>query len=71
MVRPGNPLKVPDICEWEKYITFPNIDEYDWEGSAKTNAPYIGNGRVTMVWMMNGLFEGLSHSWNLKMQLLH
>lgn len=59
MVRPGQPLKVPDICEWEKYITFPNIDEYDWEGSAEKNAPYIGNGRVTMVWMMNGLFERL------------
>ena len=30
MVRPGSP-KVPDINEWEKYITVPNPDDWDWE----------------------------------------
>ena len=34
MVRPKS-LKVPDIAN-EKYITFPNIDEYDWR-ERKTN----------------------------------
>jgi hypothetical protein len=59
MVRPGSPLKVPDITQWEKYITFPDLDQYDWEGNAKVNAPYIGDGRITMIWILNGLFERL------------
>jgi hypothetical protein len=59
MVRPGNPLKVPDINEWEKYLTFPNLDDMDWEGSAARNKEVIASGRVLSVWLMNGLFERL------------
>ncbi len=59
MVRPGSPLKVPDILQWENYITFPNLDDYDWEGSVKANASHISDGRAMMVWVMNGLFERL------------
>lgn len=59
MVRPGSGLKIPDINEWEKYITFPNLDELDWEGSVEKNKEYLASERVVSVWLMNGLFERL------------
>ena len=31
MVKPGSP-KVPDINEWEKYVTVPNPEDWDWAG---------------------------------------
>ena len=34
MVKPGNP-KVPDINEWEKYVTVPDPDTWDWAGSVE------------------------------------
>ena len=60
MVKPGNP-KLEDICDWEKVITFPNLDDYDWEGSAAKNAPYLEKNRDKLVetWIFNGLFERL------------
>jgi len=58
MVRPGEP-KIPDINEWEKYIKFPNLDELDWEGSAARHAEYTNTDRLTVVWLMNGMFERL------------
>jgi len=60
MVKPGNP-KVADICEWEQIITFPNLDELDWEGSAAKNAPHLEKNRDKLIetWIMNGLFERL------------
>ncbi|MCR3922236.1 MAG: methyltransferase [Firmicutes bacterium] len=59
MVRPGAPLKVPNVAEWEKYITFPNLDEMDWEGSAEKNNKFLAGDRVKIVWVMNGLYERL------------
>ncbi|MBR6802131.1 MAG: hypothetical protein IKM61_10365 [Eubacteriaceae bacterium] len=34
MVKPGNPT-VTDISEWEKCVTIPNPDEWDWEATKK------------------------------------
>ena len=34
MVKPGNP-KVKDIAEWEKCVTVPDPDSWDWAGSAE------------------------------------
>lgn len=58
MVKPGNP-KCPDICEWEKYITFPDLDKWDWENSSKVNAPYLSNDRLNDLTIFSGLFERL------------
>jgi len=58
MVRPGNPM-VPDINEWEKYVRFPNLDDYDWEGSSKRNAHMFDKDRPTRCWIMTGLNERL------------
>jgi hypothetical protein len=59
MVRPGNPLKVPDVTKWQQYISFPNLDELDWEGSAAGCKKVADDDRVKIVWVMNGLFERL------------
>ncbi|MEG0914018.1 MAG: uroporphyrinogen decarboxylase family protein [Oscillospiraceae bacterium] len=59
MVKPGNPA-MTDANDWEKVVKFPNIDEYDWETSAKQNAKFIENcDKVISVWFMTGLFERL------------
>ena len=59
MVRPGNP-KVPDIEEWEDYIEFPDLDSWDWEGSAARNQKLIEQKDLMFgVTILNGLFERL------------
>jgi len=58
MVRPGNP-KVKDIRHWEDYISFPDLDDWDWEGSAERNAKLFTEDRMNRVWLMNGLNERL------------
>lgn len=65
MVRPGMP-KVPDITEWENYITFPDIDSYDWAGSAEANRKNIeSNDRLRGATILNGLFERLISFCNM------
>jgi hypothetical protein len=59
MVRDTLPPLVPDLREWEKYVIFPDLDSYDWEGSAKSNAAFFKPDREYIIWMMNGLFERL------------
>jgi len=56
MVRPGDP-KIPDINHFEDYITFPNLDEWDWEGSSAANKDFLVEGKMVRVWLMNGLNE--------------
>ncbi|HHU05531.1 MAG TPA: methyltransferase [Clostridiales bacterium] len=58
MVKPGNP-KCPDICEWEKYITFPDLDSWDWAHAAEVNTPYFDGGRPVEFTIFSGLFERL------------
>lgn len=58
MVRPGDPA-VKDISHWEDYVTKPDIDSWDWEGSAKVNAPLISNYFPMNTWIFTGFFERL------------
>lgn len=58
MVRPGNP-KVPDITEWEKYIRFPDLDIYDWAGSAEANREFLNDRRAIKMVVYTGVFERL------------
>lgn len=39
IIVPGS-YRIDDINDWEK-LTFPNLDDYDWEGNAKANAAYL------------------------------
>ena len=59
MVKPGNPT-LEDANDWKKVIKEPDIDSWDWEGSAKANKDYLNNGKANMVWFLNGCwFERL------------
>ena len=58
MVRPGKP-HVPDIEHWEDYVTFPDIETWDWEGS-KADAEALNDGdSIVKVVFFTGLFERL------------
>ena len=58
MVRPGKPT-VPDINEWENYITFPDISKWDWAASAELNKDFCPAGIPLLTSTMTGLFERL------------
>jgi hypothetical protein len=61
MVRPGMPT-LTDANDWKKVITFPDIDKWDWEGSAKTNKEYLKSDKFIQMWFQTGWFERLI-SW--------
>lgn len=58
MVVPGNP-KVPDIENWDKYVTIPDLDSLDWEGASKRLEPIYSTNRVNLTTVFTGLFERL------------
>lgn len=58
MVRPGNPV-CPDINEWEKYLTVPNPDEWDWKGFAEETLPKFKPHLIRHVGFGSCLFERL------------
>ena len=59
MVRPGNPI-LSDANEWRDKIVWPDIDKWDWEGSAKeNNGTYLGADDFNHTWIMTGWFERL------------
>lgn len=59
MVRGGNP-KIPDITEWEKYITIPDPKNVmDWEGVSARNKDFCDPRKPLEVTILNGLFERL------------
>lgn len=53
MVRPGKPF-MEDANDWEKLIKFPDINEWDWEGSAQKNKEFLNNGKANFLWFLNG-----------------
>ena len=58
MVRPGTP-KVPDITHWEDYLTVPDPDSWDWEGSYERNKHKFSPDKLTFVSTSSCLFERL------------
>lgn len=50
---------VEDLSRWEDFITFPDLDSYDWEGCAEANRDYLTHDGLTCVWVFTGLFERL------------
>ncbi len=58
MVLPGNPL-VADLENWEDYVTFPDIDSWDWEGAAAEKEAAGSPGAIVKVVFFTGLFERL------------
>jgi hypothetical protein len=58
IVRPGKPF-MSDANEWKTRLKWPDVDAWDWEGSAKENEAYLNDGTMVMHWIMNGYFERL------------
>ena len=58
MVKPGDP-KVKDITEWEKYVTIPDPDSWDWEGCYERNKDKLDPNKLTFISTSSCLFERL------------
>lgn len=59
IVHPGNPI-LTDITKWKEVIQFPDLDSWDWEGSAKACAEYLTNSDVYQNFcVFTGWFERL------------
>ena len=61
MVPGGNPL-LEDVNDWKEKVVFPDVNSWDWEGSAKANAPFFEANKdfVTNITFLNGCtFERL------------
>ena len=59
MVRPGNPL-FSDANEWREKLVWPNLDEWDWEGSAAlNNKTILETDKFVQSWLFSGWFERL------------
>lgn len=53
-------IKIKDITDWRRYITFPNLDDYDWEGcAARDTVRWDRQNRVSNVILINGIFESM------------
>jgi hypothetical protein len=58
IVRPGNPF-LSSANEWKEKLVWPDIDNWDWEGSARLNESLINGDQILSCWIMNGYFERL------------
>ncbi len=59
IVRPGNPT-LTDITQWRDVIKFPDVDSWDWAGSAEVNREYLTNStRYQNLCIFTGWFERL------------
>ena len=59
MVKPGAPL-MEDANEWREKVVFPDIDSWDWEGSAAMNREYLAKDKPPIITFLNGCwFERL------------
>ena len=59
IVHPGNPL-LSDANEWRDKIVMPDVDSWDWEGSAeRNNATYLEGDLFNACWFQTGFFERL------------
>lgn len=54
---PGS-QKIDDINDWEM-LTFPNLDDYDWEGCAKANEAYLNSELPVEFGIPTGYWERL------------
>ena len=58
MVKPGSPI-CSDINEWEKTVTIPNPDEWDWKGLAEEQKDFFDPDLPHHVGFGSCLFERL------------
>ena len=57
MIEPGS-QKIDDMNDWQK-LTWPDLDDYDWEGSAERNHDYINCALPVEFCIPTGYWERL------------
>jgi len=57
-MQPGKPV-VPDINRWEEFISFPDLDGWDWDSLEKDNIEYLGTNKMNQLGIQCGLWERL------------
>ncbi len=59
MVRPGKAF-MEDANEWYDKLVWPDVDSWDWKGSAEeNNGTYLKPDIFNMVWFQTGFYERL------------
>jgi hypothetical protein len=58
IVQPGVPF-MRNANEWKARLKWPDVDAWDWEGSARENEAFLNDGAMVMHWILNGYFERL------------
>ena len=58
MVRPGKPF-AHDAEELLKKVVWPDIDAWDWEGSARENEEFLKGDTYNVAWFQTGFYERL------------
>ena len=59
MVRPGKPF-ISDANEIKDKIVWPDIEKWDWVGSAKeNNDTYLASDKFNLAWFQTGFYERL------------
>ncbi len=59
MVRPGKPF-MDDANEWYDKLVWPDIANWDWEGSARANnGTYLTEENFNIAWFQTGWYERL------------
>ena len=60
MEDPAVPHMMDDVNDWRECVQFPDIDAWDWEGSAaENNGTYLDDKLVNVAWIQTGFFERL------------
>lgn len=60
MEDPDESHMLEDIFDWRDVIKFPDVDSWDWEGSAaENNGTYLTDKKFNQVWIQTGWFERL------------
>ena len=54
----GNP-KIKDMTRWEEFISFPNLDNMDWDTCASQNVKYLDVDKMNQLGITCGLWERL------------
>ena len=59
MENPDVEPPLEDVNDWRDVITFPDVDAWDWDGSAERNRGLIRDDKVILPWIFTGWFERL------------
>lgn len=58
MVRPGKPLLL-DANDWEDVLAWPDVDSWDWAGSAEKNRGFLTEEKFNIMPFFTGWYERL------------